>query len=92
MLRLGGPVALVRSGNMITLDVPARLIHLHVDGATLSERRNEWMPLARPERGWAKLYVDHVLAQQGADLDFLIGCSGESIPRRAPLTTLGDYT
>lgn len=81
---VGGPLALVRSGDMITLDVPARSIHLHVDDGTLSQRRAGWTPPARPERGWAKLYVDHVLqAHQGADLDFLTGCSGALIPRES---------
>jgi dihydroxy-acid dehydratase len=79
---IGGPLALVRSGDMITLDVPGRLIRLEVDDATLSERRLQWTPPPGPKRGWAKLYVDHVLqADEGADLDFLVGSSGAPIPR-----------
>ena len=78
----GGPLALVHSGDMITLDVPGRLIRLEVDDATLSQRRAEWTAPSAPQRGWAKLYVDHVLqAHEGADLDFLVGCSGAPIPR-----------
>jgi L-arabonate dehydrase len=67
---------------MITLDVPGRLIQLNVDDATLSERRKKWTPPPSPKRGYAKLYFDHVLqADEGADLDFLVGCSGAPIPR-----------
>jgi L-arabonate dehydrase len=78
----GGPLALVHSGDMVTLDVPGRLIRLEVDDATLSKRRAQWTAPAAPQRGWAKLYVDHVLqAHEGADLDFLVGCSGAPIPR-----------
>jgi dihydroxy-acid dehydratase len=79
---VGGPLALVQSGDMITLDVPGRLIQLNVDDATLSERRKKWTPPPGPKRGYAKLYFDHVLqAHEGADLDFLVGCSGAPIPR-----------
>jgi L-arabonate dehydrase len=79
---IGGPLALVQSGDMITLDVPGRLIRLEVDDATLSQRRLQWTPPPGPQRGWAKLYVDHVLqADEGADLDFLVGSSGAAIPR-----------
>jgi L-arabonate dehydrase len=78
----GGPLALVQSGDMITLDVPGRLIRLEVDDATLSQRRTRWTAPPAPQRGWAKLYVDHVnQAHEGADLDFLVGCSGAPIPR-----------
>ena len=80
----GGPLALVRTGDMITLDVPARLLRLDVDDATLSQRRAQWTPPPTPERGWAKLYVDHVLqANEGADLDFLVGRSGAQVPRES---------
>jgi dihydroxy-acid dehydratase len=79
---IGGPLALVRSGDMITLDVPGRLIRLEVDDATLNQRRLQWTAPPGPLRGWAKLYVDHVLqADEGADLDFLVGSSGAPIPR-----------
>jgi L-arabonate dehydrase len=78
----GGPLGLVRSGDMITLDVPGRLIRLDVDDTTLGQRRAQWTPPPAPQRGWAKLYFDHVLqAHEGADLDFLAGCSGAPIPR-----------
>ncbi|MGA7339731.1 MAG: IlvD/Edd family dehydratase [Terracidiphilus sp.] len=78
----GGPLALVHSGDMMTLDVPGRLIQLEVDDATLDQRRKHWTPPPSPQRGWAKLYFDHVLqAHDGADLDFLVGSSGAPIPR-----------
>ena len=63
----GGPLALVQPGDMITLDVPGRLIQLEVDDATLSQRRAQWTAPPAPQRGWAKLYFDHVLqAHEGA--------------------------
>ena len=78
----GGPLGLVHTGDMITLDVPGRRIHLELDDATLSQRHAQWTPPPAPQRGWAKLYFDHVLqAHEGADLDFLVGCSGAPIPR-----------
>ena len=79
---IGGPLALVRSGDVIALDVPNRSIHLEVDDATLAKRRTDWSRPTTPQRGWAKLYVDHVLqADRGADLDFLVGSSGAVVPR-----------
>ena len=81
---IGGPLALVRSGDMIKLDVPARVVSLEVDDAVLEQRRAQWKPAPAPERGWAKLYVDHVLqAHEGADLDFLVGKSGAPVPRES---------
>ena len=78
----GGALALVRNGDMITLDVPGRSLSLEVDEATLKQRRLQWTAPPGPQRGWAKLYVDHVLqADEGADLDFLVGSSGAPIPR-----------
>jgi len=79
---IGGPLALVRSGDIIALDVPNRSIHLEVDDVTLASRRKGWASPPTPGRGWTKLYCDHVLqADQGADLDFLVGCSGSAVPR-----------
>ncbi len=69
---------------MIKLDVPARLVSLEVDDAVLEQRRARWKAAPAPERGWAKLYVDHVLqAHEGADLDFLVGKSGAPVPRES---------
>jgi L-arabonate dehydrase len=79
----GGPLALVRNGDLITLDVAARSLHLHVDDAELAARRAAWTPPPRQaERGYVRMYVDHVLqADQGADLDFLVGRTGSPVPR-----------
>jgi len=78
----GGPLALVRTGDMIRLDVPQRRLCLEVDDATLAVRRAEWTPPALPERGWLRLYIEHVQqADKGADLDFLVGHSGAGVAR-----------
>lgn len=78
----GGAIALARSGDMVTLDVPGRLVRLDVDENVLAERRAQWTPAPLPERGWIRLYVKHVLqAHQGADLDFLVGHSGATVAR-----------
>jgi dihydroxy-acid dehydratase len=79
----GGPLALVRNGDLITLDVGARALHLHVDDTELAARRAAWTP-PQPHagRGYAKLYIDHVLqADRGADFDFLVGKTGSPVPR-----------
>ena len=79
----GGPLALVRNGDLITLDVHARSLHLHVDDAELAARRAAWTaPPAHANRGYVKMYVDHVLqANEGVDLDFLVGRTGSLVPR-----------
>jgi dihydroxy-acid dehydratase len=78
----GGPLALVQSGDMIALDVPNRSLRLEVDDATLASRRSKWKAPALPERGWLRLYVEHVQqANKGADLDFLVGRSGSKVAR-----------
>jgi L-arabonate dehydrase len=82
---VGGPLALVRTGDMIELDVAARSLRLDVADDELARRRAGWTPPAPPAaRGWVKLYVDHVLqADRGADLDFLVGGSGGTVPRQS---------
>ncbi len=78
----GGPLALVRDGDMISLDVPARSLSLEISDEEMAARRAAWQPPAAPRRGWARLYVDHVLqANRGADLDFLVGGSGSEVAR-----------
>jgi L-arabonate dehydrase len=79
----GGPLALVCNGDVITLDVPARRLHLHVDDAELARRLAEWEPPAQDAvRGYARLYLDHVMqADRGADFDFLVGKSGARVAR-----------
>jgi dihydroxy-acid dehydratase len=78
----GGPLALVQSGDMVTLDVNKRLLQLEVDDAALADRRARWAPPPLPDRGWERLYAEHVQqAHQGADLDFLVGRSGARVAR-----------
>ncbi|CDY76665.1 L-arabonate dehydratase [Caballeronia glathei] len=78
----GGPLAFVKTGDMIELDVEARRLHLEVSDDELERRRAQWQKPETPTRGYYKLYVDHVLqADQGADLDFLVGSSGAPVPR-----------
>jgi len=78
----GGTLALVKTGDMIELDVAARKLHLDVSEAELSTRRSQWQAPVSPKRGWYKLYVEHVQQSHlGADLDFLVGGSGAAIPR-----------
>ncbi|HWP19089.1 MAG TPA: L-arabinonate dehydratase [Burkholderiaceae bacterium] len=78
----GGPLAVVREGDIIELDVPARRLHLDISDEELARRLADWVPPDPPQRGWYKLYVEHVQqAHLGADLDFLVGCSGAPIPR-----------
>ena len=79
----GGPLALVQTGDWIELDVPARTLTLQVSDEELARRRASWVPPSSPHtRGYARLYVDHVLqANHGADLDFLLGASGSPVPR-----------
>jgi dihydroxy-acid dehydratase len=80
---VGGPLALVQTGDWVELDVPARTLRMEVDDQELGRRRQQWQPpAAPPARGYARLYFDHVLqANQGADLDFLVGASGHQPPR-----------
>jgi dihydroxy-acid dehydratase len=79
----GGPLALVRNGDLITLDVAARRLHLHVDDDELARRRAAWKPPPPAlSSGYWKLYIDHVLqADEGADLDFLRGKRGAFVPK-----------
>ena len=80
----GGPLALVRTGDMIELNVPERKLHLDVSDAEIAERKKSWEAPTRPPRGWYRLFFDHVLqADEGVDLDFLVGKSGAEIPRES---------
>jgi dihydroxy-acid dehydratase len=78
----GGTLALVKTGDMIELDVAARRLHLDVSDAELAQRRATYAGVPAPTRGWYKLYVDHVQqAHLGADLDILVGGSGAVVTR-----------
>jgi dihydroxy-acid dehydratase len=80
----GGPLALVKTGDFIELNVPERKLHLEVSDEELARRKAEWVPPEPPARGWYRLFFDHVLqADQGVDFDFLIGKSGAEIPRHS---------
>ena len=79
----GGPLAVVRNGDMIELDVPNRKLHLHISDEELARRLALWTAPPPPlSSGYWKLYVDHVLqADEGVDLDFLVGKRGSFVPR-----------
>jgi L-arabonate dehydrase len=74
---VGGPLALIRTGDRIRLDVEARTLDVLLDDAELAQRRAAWTPPPqKDERGYRRLYQDHVLqANEGCDLDFLRGRS-----------------
>ncbi len=83
----GGPLGKVRNGDWITLDVEGRRISVDVPQDEFDARPPSAAlvaALARPVRGWEKLYVDTVLgAEVGADLDFLVGSSGDQVSRES---------
>lgn len=81
----GGPLGVVRTGDMIELDAEARIIRVDISDEELAERLKAFVPqVATATRGWEKLYVLHVNgADRGADLDFLEGASGSSPSRHS---------
>jgi dihydroxy-acid dehydratase len=81
----GGPLALVKNGDMIEIDVANRRIHMDVSDEELARRKAAWKPLPpHSDRGWVKLYCDTVLqADRGVDLDFLVGKSGAPVGRES---------
>ena len=83
----GGPLALVQTGDWISVDVRGRRLDLEVPADELAARTPNEATLAgfaNPRRGWERLYVDHVQqADQGADLDFLVGSSGSKVSRES---------
>ena len=70
---VGGPLALVRDGDLIELDVPARKLNVLISDAEMTKRKQAWQaPLKKFDRGFGKMYSAHVLqADQGCDFDFL---------------------
>jgi dihydroxy-acid dehydratase len=84
---VGGPLGLVRTGDPIVLDVPARRLDIDVPADELARRQPAEatrQAFAAPARGWERLYVDHVMqADRGADLDFLVGSSGDRVSRES---------
>ena len=81
----GGPLAAVRDGDWIELDCDAGLLRLDIPDAELQSRLADIAPQEAPAGGgYRKLYVDHVLqADEGCDLDFLVGCRGHAVPRHS---------
>lgn len=82
---VGGPLALVRDGDMIELDVENRRLHVEVSDEELDRRRQLWTPpVPEMQGGYQSLYVERVMqADRGADLDFLVGCRGHDVPRES---------
>ena len=83
----GGPLGLVRTGDPIVLDVAGRRVDIDIPAAELAARtpsKASAAAYAAPTRGWQRLYVDHVRqADTGADLDFLVGSSGDAVSRES---------
>ena len=80
----GGPLAAVRNGDVIELDGPNRRLTLRVEDGEIERRLAQRLSPARPKRGYAKMYVEHVLqADQGCDFDFLVGASGADVTRES---------
>jgi dihydroxy-acid dehydratase len=81
----GGPLGRIRSGDYVTLDVPGRRLELEVPADELADREpapGAVQAYAKPSRGWQSLYVSTVQqANTGADLDFLLGSSGDRVTR-----------
>ncbi|MDA8445009.1 L-arabinonate dehydratase [Paracidovorax valerianellae] len=79
---IGGPLALVKTGDLITVDVPARRIHMEVSDEELARRRAAWTPPpARFQRGYGWMFSRHILqADQGCDFDFLETGFGAPVP------------
>jgi dihydroxy-acid dehydratase len=83
----GGPLGLVKDGDIIELDVTKRSLNIDISAEELALRKpSEAMikTFAKPVRGWERLYIDHVMqADRGADFDFLYGASGSAVPRES---------
>ena len=82
-----GPLALIQTGDVISLDVEKRTLNVELTDEELKSRKPSQKmidALAKPDRGWQKMYVDHVnQADTGADLDFLVGSSGSQVLRES---------
>ena len=83
----GGPLALVKTGDIVLLDVPNRTLNVEIDDDEFLKREPSAVSTsayATADRGWTKLYIDHVQgADTGADLDFLVGSSGDKVSRES---------
>ena len=86
--RAGGPLAIVREGDVIELDCAAGRLHLDVPEAEIAQRLADWAAAQTVDpadaSGYRHLYVQHVLqADEGCDFDFLRGCRGSAVPRHS---------
>jgi dihydroxy-acid dehydratase len=83
----GGPLSKIKSGDIIELDVAARTLNVKLSDSELAERETSAATekaYANPDRGWQRMYIDHVMqADTGADLDFLRGASGSDVTRES---------
>lgn len=79
---VGGPLALLRNGDMVRVDIPARRIDMLVDEDELNRRRQEWVsPPPKYGRGYGQMFIQHILqANEGCDFDFLETDFGPEIP------------
>jgi dihydroxy-acid dehydratase len=79
---IGGPLALIRTGDIIELDIPARSLNVRLTGEEMAARRAEWTPPApRYERGYGQMFAQHVeQADKGCDFDFLRTDFGGPVP------------
>ncbi|MBM3682490.1 MAG: dihydroxy-acid dehydratase, partial [Actinobacteria bacterium] len=82
-----GPLALIQTGDVISLDVEKRSLIVELTDEELKNRKPSQKmidSLAKPDRGWQKMYIEHVnQADTGADLDFLVGSSGSQVLRES---------
>lgn len=80
---IGGTLAVVQNGDFIELDVPNRRLHLDISEEELVRRKQKWeRPEQMADRGYVNMYIKHVQqADKGADLDFLVGGSGDKVTR-----------
>ncbi|MFM1986590.1 MAG: hypothetical protein RIS18_807 [Actinomycetota bacterium] len=82
-----GPLSLIQTGDVISLDVENRSLNVELSDEELKNRKPSQKmidALAKPDRGWQKMYIEHVnQADTGADLDFLVGSSGSQVLRES---------
>lgn len=83
----GGPLSKIQTGDIVVLDVPNRTLNIEISDEELAARnpsKKASDAFAKADRGWAKLYIDHVMqANKGVDLDFLVGQSGDEVNRES---------
>jgi L-arabonate dehydrase len=81
---VGGPLALVKEGDVVEINVKKRMVKLHISEKEMAARKATFKPMKLPKRGYARIYHDHVeQADSGCDFDFLVGSSGAPIPRES---------